>query len=49
MDKKRIVGFDNHEHKKPHYHIKGKEYEYEFESVDKLIEDFYKKVERFIK
>ena len=48
-DNKRVVCFDNHEEKEPHKHIKGKVYGYDFENVDKLIEDFYKEVENFLK
>ena len=38
-DNKRLVGFDNHEGHEPHKHVKNKIYKYEFESIDKLIED----------
>ena len=34
------VLFDNHRGKKDHYHVDGKEFEYEFESVEKLEADF---------
>ena len=47
-DNKRVICFDNHEGKKPHKHIKNKVYDYEFENVDKLIEDFYIEVEKFL-
>lgn len=47
-DKKRLVGFDNHEGRDPHKHIKNKVYPYDFETADKLIQDFYDEIERFI-
>jgi len=47
-DNKRVICFDNHEGKKPHKHIKNKIFDYEFESVDKLIADFYGEVEKFL-
>ncbi len=34
------VLFDNHHPKGPHYHIDDEEFSYEFESVDKLLQDF---------
>ena len=48
-DNKRLVCFDNHEGRKPHKHIKKKVYPYEFETVDKLIEDFYEEIKSFIR
>lgn len=45
----RLVGFDNHEKHNPHKHIKNKVYNYNFVGVDKLIEDFYKEIERWLK
>ena len=36
----RIVGFDNERGKGDHKHIKGTEFPYLFESVEKLINDF---------
>ncbi len=43
---KRVVGYDNAEGKGDHRHYKGKEYSYEFKSIDKLIEDFFNDVRR---
>ena len=48
-DNERVICFDNHEGREPHKHIKGKVYDYDFENVDKLIEDFYEEVENFLK
>ena len=36
-----IVGFDNHHPKGPHIHVDQVEQHYFFESIEKLIEDFY--------
>ena len=47
-DKDRLVGFDNYHGQEPHKHIKGKIYPYEFETVDKLIDDFYTEIQKFI-
>ncbi|MBI1935842.1 hypothetical protein HYS31_05365 [Candidatus Woesearchaeota archaeon] len=38
---KRILGYDNHERKGHHKHFHDKELKYNFESVDKLLNDFY--------
>jgi len=45
----RIVGFDNHEGKEPHVHIKDKEYKYVFLNEYKLMNDFYDEIERHVK
>ena len=37
-----IVGMDNHKPKKHHYHINEKEFDYDFEDIDKLFDDFKK-------
>ncbi|HXH73846.1 MAG TPA: DUF6516 family protein [Bacteriovoracaceae bacterium] len=36
-----VVGFDNHHPKGHHMHIGSEESEYSFESVDRLIKDFF--------
>lgn len=40
-NKQVIVGFDNHKPKGHHFHHHVSENSYEFESVDKLIDDFW--------
>lgn len=40
----RIVGYDNERGKGDHCHLDGKEYCYNFLSVDKLIDDFLAEV-----
>lgn len=45
-DGKRVVGYDNAEKKGDHRHYKGKEYPYEFQGIDKLVEDFFNDVRR---
>ena len=42
----RAVGYDNHERKGDHRHIKGTESDYKFKSIDQLFEDFYKDIRR---
>ncbi len=42
----RVVGYDNAEKKGDHKHYLDKELKYLFESVDKLINDFFKDVEK---
>lgn len=41
---KRIIGYDNAEGKEDHRHYEGKEYAYEFDDIDKLIDDFFNDV-----
>ena len=44
---KRVIGYDNAEGKGDHRHYHDKEEAYEFKSIDRLFEDFYKDVRRF--
>lgn len=44
---KRIIGYDNAEHKGDHRHYKGKEHQYPFSGIDELLEDFFSDVRRF--
>ncbi len=46
-DGKRVVGYDNAEHKGDHRHYIDKEYQYAFNGIDELIEDFFNDVGRF--
>jgi len=41
----RIVGFDNERGKGDHCHLAGKQYPYDFVSVEQLVEDFIAAVE----
>ena len=43
---KRIIGYDNSEHKGDHRHYKDKEELYEFKGIDRLFDDFYSDVWR---
>ena len=43
---KRVVAYDNERGKGDHRHIGGREYPYEFTSVEKLLADFKADVER---
>ena len=40
--------YDNYREHGHHKHVKGKRIPYEFESIDKLIEDFYADLERIL-
>ncbi len=47
VNDQRIIGYDNHEGRSDHRHY-GKIVElYQFESLEKLIGDFYKDIEKF--
>lgn len=46
VDGERVVGFDNERGKGDHCHLDGQEYPYEFVSLDQLIEDFIREVDR---
>ncbi len=37
-----LFGMDNHKPKGPHLHINGREEQYEFTTVEALIEDFWR-------
>ena len=45
----RILGYDNHERKGHHKHIKNKELKYKFYSIDKLFVDFYNDLKNLLK
>jgi len=47
-DGKRVFGFDNHESKPAHKHVGNKVYDYKFEGIDKLVEDFYEGLENYM-
>lgn len=44
---KRVIGYDNAERKGDHRHRGDKAEPYRFESLEKLIEDFYRDIQRF--
>ena len=46
VDGARVVGFDNERGKGDHCHLDGKEFPYRFSTVDQLIEDFIKEVDK---
>lgn len=48
-DNLRILGYDNHENKKPHVHRQDKEYPYNFRNIETALDDFYKEVKELIK
>jgi hypothetical protein len=43
----RVIGYDNAEKKGDHKHYKQLERSYEFKDIDKLLEDFYKDIEKY--
>ncbi|MCX5812203.1 MAG: DUF6516 family protein [Proteobacteria bacterium] len=49
VDGKRVVGYDNGERKGDHRHMGNEQEDYEFTSIDKLFNDFYEDVRRFLK
>lgn len=48
-DNVRILGYDNHENKKPHVHRHGKEYHYNFKDIETALDDFYEEVKELIR
>ncbi|MEF8731270.1 MAG: DUF6516 family protein [Candidatus Accumulibacter meliphilus] len=46
VDGARVVGFDNERGKGDHCHLDGKEFPYRFATIDQLIEDFIKEVDK---
>lgn len=46
VDGVRVVGFDNERGKGDHCHLDGKEFPYSFSTVEQLIEDFIKEVDK---
>ncbi|HWU64846.1 MAG TPA: DUF6516 family protein [Ensifer sp.] len=46
QDGLRVVGFDNERGKGDHMHLDGKEFPYQFTTVDQLIEDFLSEVQK---
>lgn len=47
VEDERIIGYDNAESKGDHRHLRGTEKSYKFIEVWKLIQDFYKDIEKF--
>lgn len=47
VENERIIGYDNAEDKGDHIHIRGTVKPYKFRDVWKLIQDFYKDIEKF--
>jgi len=45
-DGKRWIGFDNERGKGDHFHHRNTESRYQFESIEKLLEDFIQEIER---
>jgi hypothetical protein len=42
----RVVGYDNHWPKGHHRHVLGKEEEYDYQDIDRLVADFYADIAR---
>jgi hypothetical protein len=47
VDNERVIGYDNAEGKGDHRHYGKIETPYEFKGIDKLLEDFYKGIEKY--
>jgi len=43
----RVIGYDNSEGKGDHRHYRDTEKRYGFKGIDRLLEDFYKDIERY--
>ena len=43
----RVIGYDNAEGKGDHKHFKGREELYEFKTIDKVIDDFFRDIKEF--
>ena len=48
VDEKRVVGYDNAEGRGDHRHYHDKEEPYTFKGIDRLLDDFYKDVRRYL-
>ena len=48
VDEKRVIGYDNAEGRGDHRHYHDKEEAYTFKDVDKLLNDFYKDIRRYL-
>jgi len=46
VEGERVVGYDNAEGKGDHRHFEGRQYPYEFRSLEKLWEDFRRDIQR---
>lgn len=47
VNSKRIIGYDNSEHKGDHRHYRGKIEPYVFQNLKKLAEDFYNDIRNY--
>ncbi len=47
VNDERVVGFDNERGKGDHKHVGTEEYAYAFVDVDRLIDDFWREVEKW--
>ncbi len=48
VNKERIIGYDNYEHKGDHRHYKDKEFPYEFQGLERLWQDFNNDIKRYM-
>lgn len=44
---KRVLGYDNEREKSHHKHVGGKEFFYDYKSIELLLNEFEKEVEKF--
>lgn len=47
VNNERVIGYDNAEGKGDHKHYRGKEHPYEFQSLEKVWEDFRNDIKKF--
>lgn len=47
VEDERVIGYDNAEHKGDHRHLRGTVKPYKFTNIRKLIQDFYRDIEKF--
>jgi hypothetical protein len=49
VDETRVLGYDNAESRGDHRHYYDKEEPYRFTGIDRLLEDFYKDIRRYLR
>jgi hypothetical protein len=47
LNGRRVIGYDNAERKGDHRHYQNKEEPYQFKTIEKLFQDFYRDIKRF--
>jgi hypothetical protein len=47
LNGRRVIGYDNAERKGDHRHYQNQEEPYRFETIEKLLQDFYRDIKRY--